>query len=276
MLTILAKIFIKNYKETHNLAIRRKWGILSAALGIFFDIVLGAGKVIVGLLANSVAILADGINNLTDTASAIISLFGFKLAGNKPDKEHPFGHGRFEYIAGLIVSIVIIVISIELFRTSISKIFSPETPDFSALAIGTLILSILIKAYMFFYNIRLSKKLDAVALRAVAKDSLSDCVATFFIIIGALIYNFAGANLDGYIGIMVSCFVFYTGFSAAKDTMTPLIGQPPTAEFVAKIKEIVLADENILDMHDLIVHDYGPGRVMISLHAEVPASGNFL
>jgi len=276
MITLLAKIFIKNYKDTENIEVRRKWGILSAGLGIFFDLLLGCGKAIVGALSNSVAILADGFNNITDSFSAIISLFGFKLSGQKADKEHPFGHGRFEYISGLLVSVVIIVMSVELFRESLNKVFHPEIPDFSFLAIGTMTVSILAKLYMFYYNTRLSKKLNSVTLKTVAKDSISDCVAMFFIIITALIYNIFGLNLDGYMGLAVSCIIFYTGFTAAKETMTPLLGQPPSKDFVKKVREIVLSHPDILDMHDLMVHDYGPGRLIISLHAEVPAKGDIL
>ena len=276
MITLLSKLIIKNYKEFENPNVRLKYGILCGAVGILFNILLFTGKLIAGTLTGSIGITADAFNNLSDAGSSTITLVGFRLSGTKADKEHPFGHGRFEYIAGLIVSMAILLMGFELGKTSIDKIIHPEAVTFSYLAVAVLIVSILTKLYMFFYNRGIGKKIDSSAMRATAMDSFSDVAATSTVLLSMLIGKWTGLKIDGYSGLLVALFICYTGIRAAKETVSPLLGQSPTQEFVEKIQNIVLEQDGVIGVHDLVVHDYGPGRRMISLHAEVPADGNLI
>lgn len=276
MVTLLAKLFIKDQKNVKNPAVRQAYGILCGAVGIFLNLCLFAGKFIAGSLSNSIAVTADAFNNLSDAGSSIITLIGFKMAGQKPDPTHPFGHGRIEYIAGLLVSLIILLMGAELLKSSAVKILHPEELAFSPAAMGILAASILVKCYMFLYNRRLGRKLDSAAMTATATDSLSDTIATSAVLAATLIAHFTDINIDGWCGVLVGLFICYAGYSAARDTISPLLGQAPDKEFVAQISSIVTAHEEILGIHDLIVHNYGPGRILISLHAEVPAEGNFL
>ena len=276
MITLLSRILIKNSKNYSDPEVRMKYGVLCGGVGIFLNILLFAGKYFAGVLAASVAITADAFNNLSDAGSSIVSLIGFKLSGQKPDPQHPYGHGRLEYISGLIVSMVIILMGFELFKSSIEKIIHPEATSFSWLSIGILIASIAVKAYMFIYNSRTSKKIASVAMKATALDSLTDCIATFAALLAMFAGKLFGFKLDGWCGAAVSLFVIYSGLSSAKETITPLLGQPPEKELVESIEETVMAHDGILGIHDLVVHDYGPGRMMMSLHAEVSADGNIL
>lgn len=276
MISLLSRIFIKDRKNYTDPIVRRKYGVLCGGLGIFLNILLFAGKFIAGSLAASVAITADAFNNLSDAGSSIVSLIGFKLSGQKPDPQHPYGHGRLEYISGLIVSMVIILMGFELMKSSFEKIIHPEATSFSWVSVGILLASILVKLYMFVYNRLTAKKISSVAMKATSVDSLTDCIATF----AALVAMFAGKlfdlHIDGWCGMVVSLFVLYSGFSSAKETISPLLGQPPEKELVEEIEKTVLAHEEILGIHDLVVHDYGPGRMMMSLHAEVPSDGDIL
>ena len=274
MITFLASLFIKdsrNYKEP---SVRQAYGVLSGAVGIGLNILLFLGKWLAGTISGSIAITADAFNNLSDAGSSIITLIGFRLSGQEPDPEHPFGHGRMEYISGLLVSVAILVMGFELIWSSIGKLRSPEPIESSALVFGILIASILVKLYMFFYNHSLSKKLDSAAMKATSVDSLSDTVATTLVLIATLISKYTGLLLDGWFGILVGLFILYTGGSTLKETIDLLLGQPPKQEFIDEIKEIVLGHSLVHGVHDLIVHDYGPGRVMISLHAEVDVDGD--
>lgn len=276
MISLLSRLFIKDRKNYSDPAVRRKYGVLCGGLGIFLNIVLFVGKIIAGSLAASVAITADAFNNLSDAGSSIVSLIGFKLSGQKPDPEHPYGHGRIEYVSGLVVSMVIILMGFELMKSSFEKIVHPEATSFSWVSTGILIASILVKLYMFFYNRVTAKKISSVAMKATSVDSLTDCIATF----AALIAMFAGKlfdlSIDGWCGMIVSLFVLYSGLSSAKETISPLLGQPPEKELVEEIESTVMAHEEILGIHDLVVHDYGPGRMMMSLHVEVPSDGDIL
>ena len=275
MIKLLAKIFIKESQDTSSERVRRAYGVLCGAAGIFFNILLFAGKFIAGTIAGSIAITSDAFNNLSDAGSSGVTLLGFRLAGQKPDHQHPFGHGRFEYISGLIVSMVIVVMGFELLVSSVKKLITPETPEFSLLAVGILAASILVKLYMAFYNRQYSKQLGSPALFAAMIDSLSDCVATSVVLVTTLLTKFTGFNLDGIGGLLVSGFILYSGVRAIIETVNPLLGGPPSRELVKHITDIVLSHEQVIGIHDLIVHDYGPGRCMISLHAEVPEDGDF-
>ena len=270
MVTLLGRLLIRQ-EGREEAEIRKAYGILCGAVGIFFNVLLFAGKFFAGTLSGSIAITADAFNNLSDAGSSVVTLLGFQLAGQKPDTHHPFGHGRMEYLSGLVVSMLILLMGVELGKSSLEKILHPEEVDFSPLIVGILCVSIAVKLYMFLYNKRIGKKLGSTAM-----DSLSDCVATTAVLAATLVGHFTGLRIDGWCGILVACFILWSGIGAARDTLDPLLGTPPTAEFVGRIRDLVMAHKGIIGIHDLIVHDYGPGRVMISLHAEVSASENVL
>lgn len=274
MITFMASLFIKDSKNYKEPSVRQAYGVLSGAVGIGLNILLFFGKWLAGTISGSIAITADAFNNLSDAGSSIITLIGFRLSGQEPDPEHPFGHGRMEYISGLLVSVAILVMGFELIGSSIGKLRSPEPIESSALVFGILIASILVKLYMFFYNHSLSKKIESAAMKATSVDSLSDTVATTLVLIATLISKYTGLLLDGWFGILVGLFILYTGGSTLKETIDLLLGQPPKQEFIDEVKEIVLGHSMVHGVHDLIVHDYGPGRVMISLHAEVDVNGD--
>ena len=276
MVSLLIHIFIKDYRNTDSPEVRQQYGILSGAVGILFNIILFGTKFLAGLISHSIAITADAFNNLSDAGSSIITLVGFKMAGEKPDPHHPFGHGRIEYISGFLVSIIILLMAIELLRSSIGKILHPSDIDFSPLIVGILVLSILVKLYMFYYNRTMSRKIQSAAMAATALDSISDTLATSVVLLSTLIAHFTGLKIDGWCGTAVGLFILFAGFNAARDTIGPLLGQAPDPEFVKSIRDLVMSYDEVLGVHDLIVHDYGPGRLMVSLHAEVPAKGDIL
>lgn len=274
MITLLEQVFIKEQKDKAK--IRQAYGVLCGVVGILLNVILFLGKFLAGTISNSIAITADAFNNLSDAGSSFVTLIGFKLAGAKPDPEHPFGHGRMEYISGLVVAAAILLMAYELIRDSIHKIIHPEETEFSVLVVLILVVSILVKLYMSFYNRNIGKRIDSAAMRATATDSLSDTCATTVVLIATLVGHYTGFYIDGWCGALVGLFILYAGINAAKETLDPLLGQPPEEEFVEQINQIVMAHSEVCGIHDLIVHDYGPGRQMISLHAEVPAEGDIL
>lgn len=275
MISLLSRLLIRP-DGRDGAGLRKAYGVLCGAVGIFLNILLFAGKLLAGTLAGSVAITADAFNNLSDAGSSAITLLGFHLAGQKPDAHHPFGHGRIEYLSGLGVAVLILLMGWELLQSSISKILHPAPVTASPLVIAILCVSVGVKLYMAFYNWRLGKRLDSAAMRATASDSLCDSIATSAVLAATLIGHFTGRMIDGWAGLLVAAFILWSGARAAKETADPLLGTPPTPEFVSRIRELVMAHPGIIGIHDLIVHDYGPGRVMISLHAEVPANQDVL
>jgi cation diffusion facilitator family transporter len=240
------------------------------------NILLFAGKYFAGVISGSIAITADAFNNLLDAGSSVVMLVGFHFAGMKPDKEHPFGHGRVEYIAGFIVSVIILLMGFELGQSSVKKIIAPTQVDLTALSAVILMVSIAVKLYMFRYNRSISDRIKSSAMGAAATDSVSDAIATSVVLIAAMVSRVTGVEVDGWCGLLVALFILYSGYGAAKDTLSPLLGNPPSEEFVHKIEDIVMSSGTITGIHDLVVHDYGPGRVMVSLHGEVPADGDLL
>lgn len=274
MITLLARIFIKDSGRLEDSGVRRAYGMLCSIVGIALNVVLFAGKYLAGVISGSIAITADAFNNLSDAGSSLITLVGFKFSGMRADKDHPFGHGRIEYLSGFGVSMIIILMGVELLKSSVIKIFSPEPVETGVLPVMILIVSICVKVYMSFYNRSIGKKIDSEAMKATAMDSLSDSIATTAVLISMGINFLTGVNIDGWCGCIVAGFVLFAGYSAAKDTLDPLLGKAPTKEFVEEIKNIVMAHPEIIGIHDLIVHDYGPGRCMISLHGEVPGNGD--
>ena len=256
--------------------VRTRCGLLSGITGIILNIILVAGKLAVGIIAGSVAIIADAINNFSDAASSVITLAGFKLAGQKPDKEHPFGHGRIEYVAGLIVSVLIIFMGFELAWSSIEKIITPEAAEFSYAAMGVLIAAILVKFWLFYFNRKIAKRINSPSIAATASDSISDVIATGVVLAALIAEQYTTFPIDGVAGVIVAIFIFKAGWGAVKTTQAPLLGRPMSKELADAIDKLALEHENILGIHDLIYHDYGPGRAIVSFHAEVPADGNLM
>lgn len=272
MVTLFSKIFIKNNTAYENPEVRQKYGVLTSIIGIGLNILLFLGKYIVGMLSGAVSVMADAFNNLSDACSSFMTLLGFHFAGKKPDKDHPFGHGRIEYIAGLGVSVLILLMGIELFQSSVSKIIHPETMDITVYTFFILAASILVKCYMAYYNLSIGKKIHSAAMKATATDSLSDCISTTVVFLSMIIYKIFGINIDGFSGLVVAILILIAGYSSAKETISPLLGTAPEKEFVEEIEKTVLAHSIVSGIHDMIVHDYGPGRKIISLHAEVPGN----
>lgn len=274
MIALLSRLFIKNHQDIANPAVRRAYGMLCSITGIVLNVLLFAGKYFAGLLSGSVAVQADAFNNLSDAGSSFITMVGFHFSGKKPDKDHPFGHGRIEYISGLAVSVLILIMAYELARSSVEKILHPAPVETNLLVGGILIVSILLKLYMSLYNRNIGNKIDSSAMRATGSDSFSDAIATTVVLISMLVSHFTGLKIDGWCGILVAFFILKAGYEAARDTLTPLLGTAPDPAFINEIESIVMSHSEIVGIHDLIVHDYGPGRVMISLHGEVPGSGD--
>ena len=269
MTEFLVKKFIKNWENVQDPKVREKYGVLAGTVGIALNLLLCAGKLFAGLLTGSIAVVADALNNLSDAASSVVTLVGFKLAGQKADEGHPFGHGRAEYLAGLLVSLIIMLVGLELGKTSIEKILTPEEVGFSLISVAILAASILVKLWMSLFNRRLGRRIGSAAMQATATDALSDVVATGAVLAGALIARVSGVNVDGWMGVVVAVFILRSGWGAAKDTLNPLLGQKPDPELVREIEKTVMEHPQVVGMHDMVIHDYGPGRAMMSFHAEV-------
>ncbi len=274
MVTFLSRIFIRDCERTGDPRVRTAYGMLCGALGIALNVLLFLGKYLAGILSGSVAVSADAFNNLSDAASSAVTLIGFRFASRKADAGHPFGHGRIEYVAGLGVSAAILLMGLGLLRSSVEKIRNPQPVRADLAAVVILLASICVKLYMCWYNRAVGKKIGSETMKAVALDSLSDCAATAAVLFTLLFDSFAGKNIDGWCGLLVACLVLWAGRCAARDTLSPLLGEPPPKEFVDEVRAAVLAHPEILGVHDLVVHDYGPGRRMISLHVEVDGKGS--
>lgn len=274
MLRFLIKKCIPDRENVHDPAVRRAYGVLCGLWGVFLNLLLFAGKYFAGALSGSLAVTADAFNNLSDAGSSVVTLLGFAIAGKKPDPEHPYGHGRMEYLAGLGLSVLIIVLGVELGRGSLEKILRPEPLAAGWLPAIILVCSIAVKLYMALYNRRIGEKLGSAAMRAAAADSLSDAASTAVVLLSMGVFRLFRLNLDGWAGLAVSCFILCTGAGAVKDTLSPLLGQAPDPALVESITRSVLSHPEVLGIHDLLVHDYGPGRLMISLHAEVDGRGD--
>ena len=274
MITLLARLFIRDRDKVADAGVRRAYGMLCSLTGLGLNVLLFLGKYLAGQLSGSIAMTADAFNNLSDAGSSVITLLGFRMAAKKPDPGHPFGHGRIEYLSGVAVSLIIIVVGVQLGLESIDKIISPEPVDAGLVPMLVLVASICVKGYMFAYNRGIGHKINSPGMSATALDSLSDCIATGVVLISMLLARFADVNIDGWGGAAVAVFIIFSGFKAAKETLSPLLGNPPDPQLVRDITDIVMSHPEVLNVHDLIVHDYGPGRLMISLHAEVPGDGD--
>ena len=279
MTKLLIRLFVKNSEDTENPAVRKSYGTLSGGVGIFCNLILCITKIAVGLLTASISITADGLNNLSDMGSSVITLIGFKMAGKPADKDHPFGHGRMEYMSAFIVALLILLVGAELLKSSITALIAGDKfPEYSAAAIIVLAVSMLIKLWMYIFNRRLYKKVESGVFKATALDSLNDIMST-----GAILLSVAVSlcfklpfNLDAIMGLLVSLFILYSGFSTAKDTLNLILGNPPDKETVEEIKNTVLSFEGFIGIHDLMVHNYGPSRQFASVHVEVPQESDFV
>ena len=272
----LVKKFVHDYENVHDINVRASYGKLSGKVGIFCNAFLFAVKFIMGTISGSVSITADAVNNLSDAASSVISLIGFKMAEKPADEDHPYGHARYEYLSGLTVAVMIILIGFELFKTSFDKVIHPSTVDFSIVLVIVLAVSILIKLWMAFFNKSLGKKINSSALEATAADSRNDVISTSAVLVAAVISYFFKINLDGYMGIAVAVFILYSGIGLVKDTLDPLLGKAPEPELVDYIQKKILSYDGVLGTHDLMIHDYGPGRKFASVHVEMAAEGDVL
>ena len=270
MTKLLISLFVKNSDNVTDAKVRSAYGTLGGMVGIICNLLLFAGKFFAGIITGAISITADAFNNLSDAASSIITLIGFYIAGKPADEDHPFGHGRMEYVSGLIVSLAILLMGFELLKSSIEKIIHPENITFQIISVVILIVSILIKFWMAVFNKNIGNRIQSEAMNATATDSLNDCISTAAVLGGILIFYFLGYNLDGIIGVLVACFVLWGGYGAIKDTLNPLLGELPDPQLVDNIEDMVMRHDMVIGVHDMIVHDYGPGRRIVSLHAEVP------
>lgn len=271
MTKLLLRLFVKNHENSEDMAVRASVGKLAGATGIVCNIILFLGKLIAGLLAGSVAIVADAVNNLSDASSSVVTLLGFRLAQRPADQDHPYGHARYEYLSGLMVAVLILVIGVELVKSSVGKIIHPEAIDFSLLTVGILVASVLVKLWMSMFFGALGKRINSLTLQATSVDSRNDVVSTIAVLAGCLVGYVFHVNIDGFVGLLVALFILYSGVNIVKETISPLLGKQADEVLVEKIKSLVFSHGEVLNVHDLLIHDYGPGRCFASIHAEVSA-----
>lgn len=272
MSNFLIKQFIKNYENVNDFEVRENYGKFSGIVGIFCNILLSFSKILAGLFFKSVAVVADGVNNLSDAANSVITLIGFKIASKPADKEHPFGHARFEYVSGLIVSFLIMLLGLSLLKSSFLKIFTPEHVVFSFLSVGVLIFSVLVKLWMYCFNKKIATKISSVTVLATAKDSLNDVISTSAVLVSLIVSKIFSIEIDGFIGTLVSLFVIYSGFELINDTLSPLLGEAPKEELVRLIETEIPKYPSVIGLHDLVVHNYGESKCFATVHVEVPAN----
>ncbi|MDO4482011.1 MAG: cation diffusion facilitator family transporter [Bacillota bacterium] len=276
MTGLLIRLFIKDYENTSDPKVREAYGKMSGAAGIASNVLLSVIKVIIGVLFGSIAVIADGINNITDAGSSVITLIGFKLAGLPEDKDHPYGHARYEYITGMIVSFIIILLGIQLFKESVLKIIDPDPVSFSPLTAAVLILAILIKLWQMMFYRHIGNLISSATIIAVSKDSRNDILSTSVVLIGLIIGAVSGIQLDGILGSLVAAFIIFSGIQLIRETVSPLLGEAPDPELVNQIEKLVMSYEGVLGIHDLVVHEYGPGKIFASVHAEVDSKADVM
>lgn len=272
----MCKRFVKNHENTKEPQVREGYGKLASVVGIISNAILCIAKILVGLISGSIAIIADGINNLADASSSVITLAGFKLSALPEDDEHPYGHARIEYITGMIVSVLIVVVGVELIKSSIDKILHPEPLEFSWSMVIVLLLAILLKVWQAMFNIKIGKKINSVALTATGTDSRNDVISTTAVLFSIIIGKMANIQIDGYMGVLVALFIIWSGIGLIKETSSPLLGEAPDPDLVAAISEMASDFDGVLGIHDLVVHNYGPGKVFASIHIEVDANGDLM
>lgn len=273
---LLIKLFVRDYENTEDPKVRESYGKFAGVVGIISNLFLCIMKILIGVFSGSIAIIADGINNMADASSSIITLVGFRLASKPEDEDHPYGHARIEYLTGLFVSILIIVLGVQLFKTSLEKIFDPDTLEFSYITIITLVIAIAVKLWQSLFNISIGKKINSLTLIATGADSRNDVIATSAVLVSVLVVKFTGLQIDGYMGCLVALFIIWSGIQLVRDTISPLLGEAPDDDLVKAITETVKKEPGILGIHDLMVHNYGPGKIFASIHVEVDADGDLM
>lgn len=276
MTKALIRLFIRDAENTRSARVREQYGVLSGAVGIACNVFLFILKVVIGLVTGSISIAADAFNNLSDGLSCLISIVGFKVSGKEPDAKHPFGYGRTEYIAGLVVSFIIVLVGFEFFKTSIDRILHPAPVAFSVVLVVILAVSMLVKLWMGAFNVQIGRRIDSPVLMAAGQDSRNDVITTGVVILGMVAGRFTTLPVDGYVGVLVALFIIWAGFGIARDTVAPLLGEAADPEIAENIEKLVLESDYIVGVHDLIVHNYGAGRWLASLHAEVPSDSDFV
>ena len=276
MTDLLLRLFVRDSEKVTDKSVRTSYGLLASITGILLNLILAAAKYVAGIISGSISVTADAINNLSDAGSSIVALLGVKISAKPADKDHPYGHGRVEYISAFIVSFFVLFMGIELFKNSVSKIIHPEPVEFSFVSLAILIVSIVCKLWLGLFNRKLGKKINSAPMMAVMKDSFSDCLATGVAAISIIISAFSKINIDGYLGVVVSMFIFIAGFGILKDTLGDILGRSPEEEFVKEITEKIMSYSPVCGVHDLIIHDYGPACRFASAHAEVPSDGDIM
>lgn len=276
MINFIIKKFIKDYENTREPQVREAYGKLGSIVGIIANVFLSISKIVIGTIFNSISITADGVNNLSDAGSSVVTFIGFKISGKPADKDHPFGHARIEYLTGLAVGVIILLLGVELIKSSVDKISYPEVTAFSWTMVIVLVLSIVIKLWLSYFNSKLAEKISSSTMKATAVDSRNDVIATAAVLISIFITKYTGLEIDGYMGVLVALFILYSGFSILKDILNPLLGEMPDPDFIDKIERKILSYEGIINIHDLVVHNYGPNRYFATVHAEVNAEEDIL
>ncbi len=276
MNSLICRLFVRDWEKTDDPDVRQRYGKLAGILGIVSNTILCAAKIITGIIAGSIAIIADGINNLTDASSSVITLAGFKLASMPEDDEHPYGHARIEYITGMIVSILIVVVGVELGKSSIEKILHPEPVEFSISAVVILVCAIIVKLWQASFNVYAGKRINSLTLTATGADSRNDVISTSAVLLCLIVGKLTGFNIDGYAGCLVALFIIYSGISLVKETVSPLLGEKPDPMLISEISDMALSYDGVLGIHDLVVHNYGPGKIFVSIHIEVDAAGDLM
>lgn len=276
MITFLSKHFVRDYDNYSDPVVRKSYGKLAGIVGIISNVLLCAMKILIGLISGSIAIVADGINNLADASSSLITLIGFKLASMPEDKDHPYGHARYEYLTGLLVSVLIIIVGVQLLRSSVDKVLHPDPLNFSIVTVIVLVIAIAIKVWQAIFNISIGKKINSLTLIATGTDSRNDVISTCAVLVSLIIGKLSGFQLDGIMGCLVALFIIWSGIQLIRETISPLLGEAPDTELVRDIQTLVLDNPGVLGVHDLIVHNYGPGKIFASIHIEVDSEGNLL
>lgn len=276
MISLLSRLFVKDHENYGDPAVRKSYGRLAGIVGIISNVILCIMKILIGLVANSIAIISDGINNLADASSSIITLIGFKLASLPEDKDHPYGHARYEYLTGLLISVLIIVVGVQLLKSSVLKIMDPDPVSFSYITVIVLAVAIVIKVWQAMFNISIGKKINSSALIATGTDSRNDVISTAAVLVSLVIGAVTGLQLDGIMGCLVAAFIIWSGIQLIRETVSPLLGEAPSEDLVRDIQSMVLGEDGVLGTHDLIVHNYGPGKVFASIHIEVDSEGSVL
>lgn len=276
MINFIIKCFIKDYENVSDPGVREKYGTTSSIVGIIINILLSLSKIVIGTIFNSIAVMADGVNNLSDAGSSVITLVGFKISGKPADEGHPFGHARIEYLTGLILGVAILLVGVELIKSSFNKIMNPVPTTYSSAMIIVLVISIIMKFWISHFYKKIADKISSATIKAASTDSRNDVISTSVVLLSVIISKFTGMEIDGYMGVLVALFILYSGVDILRDILNPILGEMPAPDFIDKIEKKILSYEGIINIHDLVVHNYGPNRYFATVHAEVDAKEDIL